>query len=74
MAAGGDGLCSWAWLRWSCRLHLALRFCEEERDEVAVLPLGDAIPDGSGIARHLKVLAEGFGQLRLAWGSSKTRR
>jgi hypothetical protein len=47
-------------------LHLALRFCEEELDEVAVLPLGDAIPDGAGIARHLEVLAEGFGQLLTA--------
>ena len=48
-------------------MHLSLRFCEEELDEVAVLPLGDAIPDGAGIARHLEVLAEGFGQ-RLATG------
>ena len=44
-------------------MHLSLRFCEEELDEVAVLPLGDAIPDGAGIARHLEVLAEGPGQL-----------
>jgi hypothetical protein len=43
-----------------------MRFCEEELDEVAVLPLGDAIPDGAGIARHLEVLAEGFGQLLTA--------
>jgi hypothetical protein len=42
---------------------LDLRFIEEERDEVAVLPLGDAITDGAGIARHLEVLAERFGQL-----------
>ena len=67
VAAGGDGSCSWAWLRRSFRLHLSLRFWEEELDEVAVLPLGDAIPDGAGIARHLEVLAEGFGQ-RLATG------
>jgi hypothetical protein len=31
-----------------------------------VLPLGDAIPDGAGTARHLEVLAEGFGQLLTA--------
>ena len=45
------------------RLLLALRFFEEECDEVAVLALGDAITDGAGIARHLEVLAEGLGQL-----------
>jgi len=45
------------------RLLLALRFFEEECDEVAVLALGDAITDGAGVARHLEVLAEGFGQL-----------
>ena len=28
-----------------------------------MLPLGDAISDGAGIARHLEVLAEGCGQL-----------
>jgi hypothetical protein len=28
-----------------------------------VLPLGDAITDGAGTARHLEVLAEGLGQL-----------
>ena len=59
-------MCSWTWLRRSFRFHLTLRFCEEELDEVAVLPLGDAITDGAGIARHLEVLAEGFGQLLTA--------
>jgi hypothetical protein len=47
-------------------LHLSLRFCEEELDEVAVLPLSDAITDGAGSARHLEVLAEGFGQFLTA--------
>jgi hypothetical protein len=63
VAAGGDGSRSWAWLRRSFRLHLALHFCEEERNEVAVLPLGDAITDGGSIPRHLEVLAERSGQL-----------
>ena len=31
-----------------------------------MLPLGDAITDGAGIARHLEVLAEGFGQFLTA--------
>ncbi len=48
---------------------------EVERDEVAVLVVGDAIPDGAGIARRLEVLAEGLGQLLTAHRArSRTRR
>ena len=39
---------------------------KEVIDEGGVLVLGDAIADGAGIARHLEVLAEGFGQLLTA--------
>ena len=59
MAAGGDGSRSWLWRCTRIGLHLALRLFEDELNEVAVLPLGDAITDGACIALNLAELLRG---------------
>ena len=42
-------------------------WAKAEKAGLAVAEVADAVTDGAGIARHLEVLAEGFGQ-RLATG------